>query len=184
MRKLMVIAIMQIVALAASAQNDDLKNEIGVYYGFDSASDIIGMYTHIFTFSSDDQHDFWGPIGVEYYYHTTRVVAFGAVASIAGCSWGKGNEDYSSKYITLMPSVKFNWLRKNYFGMYSALSAGAMYLSHNLKDEYVKDDTSKIWFMWQITPIGMEFGGKAFRGFAEAGVGEKGLLCAGLRYKF
>ena len=184
MRKFMVIAIMQIVALAASAQNDDLKNEIGVYYGFDSASDIIGMYTHIFTFSSDDQHDFWGPIGVEYYYHTTRVVAFGAVASIAGCSWGKGNEDYSAKYITLMPSVKFNWLRKNYFGMYSSLSAGAMYLDHNLKDEYVKDDTSRIWFMWQITPIGMEFGGKAFRGFAEAGIGEKGLLCAGLRYKF
>ncbi len=27
-------------------------------------------------------------------------------------------------------------------------------------------------------------GGSAFCGFVEAGVGEKGLFCAGLRYKF
>lgn len=28
-----------------------------------------------------------------------------------------------------MPSVKFNWLRKKSFGMYSALSAGVMFAS-------------------------------------------------------
>jgi hypothetical protein len=33
--------------------------------------------------------------------------------------------------------------------------------------------------------VGVFYGaGSAFRGFVEAGVGEKGLFCAGLRYKF
>ena len=39
-------------------------------------------------------------------------------------------------------------------------------------------------FMFQATALGAEFGGEQFRGFVELGVGEKGLLCAGLRYKF
>jgi hypothetical protein len=39
-------------------------------------------------------------------------------------------------------------------------------------------------FIFQATAVGAEFGGERFRGFVEAGVGEKGLLCAGLRYKF
>jgi hypothetical protein len=32
--------------------------------------------------------------------------------------------------------------------------------------------------------LGVEFGSEAFRGFVEAGLGEKGEICAGLRYKF
>lgn len=45
-----------------------------------------------------------------------------------------------------------------------------------------QDETKSI-FMFQATALGLEFGGNV-RGFVEAGVGEKGLLCAGLRYRF
>ena len=64
MKKLMMIAAMMVAALTASAQNDDLKNEFGVYYGFGAASDIFSTFAHVFSFSSDDQHGYWGPIGV------------------------------------------------------------------------------------------------------------------------
>jgi len=184
MKKLMMIAAMMVAALTASAQNDDLKNEFGVYYGFGAASDIFSTFAHVFSFSSDDQHGYWGPIGVEYYYHTSPVVAVGAVASIAGSKWGKDSEDYSSSYITLMPSVKFNWLRKRHFGMYSSLSAGVMFMSHNIDNKYITDKDQRVWFMAQGTPLGMEFGSETFRGFTELGIGEKGFLTAGLRYKW
>ena len=88
-----------------------------------------------------------------------------------------------------MPSVKFNWLRKKGFGMYSALSAGLMFNSiscnSNAKanDPDAKDETLTT-FMFQATALGAEFGGQQLRGFVELGIGEKGLLCAGLRYKF
>ena len=87
-----------------------------------------------------------------------------------------------------MPSVKFNWLRKKSFGMYSALSAGVMFASVSVEGEAkaadpdAKDETVTT-FMFQATALGLEFGGNV-RGFVEAGVGEKGLLCAGLRYRF
>ena len=50
-------------------------------------------------------------------------------------------------------------------------------------DPNAKDETLTT-FMFQATALGAEFGSEQFRGFVEAGVGEKGLLCAGLRYQF
>lgn len=79
-------------------------------------------------------------------------------------------------------------VRKKSFGMYSALSAGVMFASISTNesvkqaDPKAKDETLAA-FMFQATALGIEFGGD-FRGFVEAGLGEKGLLCAGLRYRF
>jgi hypothetical protein len=83
-----------------------------------------------------------------------------------------------------MPSVKFNWLRKNHFGMYSGVSAGIMIHSATQKVNGNKDTDSSVNFMFQLTGIGAEVGGEHVRGFAEFGVGEKGILCAGVRFKF
>ena len=187
MKHIMIIATMLVASLTASAQNDDLKNEIGVFYGAGSASNILSVFSEVFTFASE-QESFWGPVGVEYYHHVSPVVAVGCVASIAGCSWKSGSStnttDWSSMYIAMMPSVKFNWFRRDHFGMYSALSVGAMFMSNSNVGNAVKESSSTTWFMCQVTPFGLEFGGQAFRGFIEAGLGEKGVLCAGLRYKF
>ena len=183
MKKLFVMMAMMMAALTVNAQNDDLKNEIGVFYGFDSASNIVSSIGTAFNWDSSDQTGFWGPVGIEYYRHLTPVVAVGAVASIAGCTWSK-NDDFTSKYYTIMPSVKFNWLRRNHFGMYSAVSAGFMIHSASQKRNGNKETESQTSFMIQLTGIGAEVGGENVRAFAEVGVGEKGILCAGLRYKF
>ena len=68
MKKLMMIATMLVAALTASAQNDNLKNEIGIYYGVGSASDLFSVFSEVFTFATE-QDSFWGPVGVEYYHH-------------------------------------------------------------------------------------------------------------------
>ncbi len=183
----MIVALM-VASVYAYAQNDDLKNEIGVFYGIQSASNNASVLSGAFSaaFSSSSQGGFWGPIGIEYYRHVTPVVALGGVGTIAGCNWGDDN--LKSTYISVMPSVKLNWLRKNHWGMYSALSAGVMFISDKVSSGYhgekkVESDNATC-FMFQASALGIEAGGEAFRGFAELGFGEKGVLCAGLRYKF
>ena len=178
---MMMIATILVTTLSINAQNDDLRNEIGVYYGFGSASDIVSTLASAMSsaFSHSDQNSFWGPVGVEYYYHVSPGVGGGAMASIAGCKWGDDSEN-KTKYYTVMPAVKFNWLRKDHFGMYSGLAAGVMIVS----DSYKGDSESKAFFMGHVTALGAEFGGQQLRGFTELGFGERGMFTLGLRYKF
>ena len=187
-----IILTMCVAMLSMSAQAQEEKNEIGIYYGFGSASNVLSFITYAYSAAAGDQSAFWGPVGVEYYYHVSPVVGIGAVASYAGCKVEDEKtrkDDLTETFLTVMPSVKFNWLRKKNFGMYSAISAGVMFGSiscnENAKanDPNAKDETLTS-FIFQATAVGAEFGGERFRGFVEAGVGEKGLLCAGLRYKF
>ncbi len=188
---LMMVAVAMMTVVNVNAQ-DELKNEIGVFYGTGSASNLFSVYTSAFAAAAGDQSSFWGPIGVEYYYHVTPVVGLGAVAAYASCKAEDEKthkDDLSEKFITVMPSVKFNWLRKKNFGMYSGLSAGVMFLSVSPNDNAKAADPDAksetlVSFMFQATALGAEFGSETFRGFVEAGLGEKGVLCAGLRYKF
>ena len=188
---LMMVAVAMMTVVNVNAQ-DDLKNEIGVFYGTGSASNLFSVYTSAFAAAAGDQSSFWGPIGVEYYYHVTPAVGLGAVAAYASCKAEDEKthkDDLSEKFITVMPSVKFNWLRKKNFGMYSGLSAGVMFLSVSPNDNAKAADSDAksetlVSFMFQATALGAEFGSETFRGFVEAGLGEKGVLCAGLRYKF
>ena len=187
----MMVSVAMMTVVNVNAQ-DELKHEVGVFYGVGSASNVFSALTSSISAAAGNQSSFWGPIGVEYYYHVSPVVGLGAVAAYAGCKAEDEKthkDDLSETFITVMPSVKFNWLRKKYFGMYSGLSAGVMFISVSANDNAkasdpdAKDETLTS-FMFQLTALGVEFGSEAFRGFVEAGLGEKGELCAGLRYKF
>ena len=84
-----------------------------------------------------------------------------------------------------MPAIKWYWVNKDSFGLYSKGAVGAAFLNSTEKDlatDTTKDDSSTH-FMFQLSFIGIEFG-KQFRGFVEGGVGEQGFLLAGIRYKF
>lgn len=188
---LMMVSVAMMTVVNVNAQ-DGLKHEVGVFYGVGSASNVLSVITSSISAAAGNQSSFWGPIGVEYYYHVSPVVGLGAVAAYAGCKAEDEKthkDDLSETFITIMPSVKFNWLSKKHFGMYSGLSAGIMFISVSpndnakVNDSNAKDETL-VSFMFQATALGAEFGGEQFRGFVEAGFGEKGVLCAGLRYKF
>jgi len=182
MKKFMLIAALIVAALNVNAQDNDFKNEIGISYGFGANSDIISTFAKAFNFGSSDQSGYWGPVAVEYFHKINPVVGIGGVAAIAGCKWENSNGLYKnakSTYFTVMPAVKFSWLRKNHFGMYSKLAAGLTY-QHATSDN--KNDNSTN-FAFQVSALGMEFGSQV-RGFVELGVGEQGIVLAGLRYKF
>jgi hypothetical protein len=127
---------------------------------------------------------------VEYYRHLKPEFSVGLIASYAGCKWDRPystSSDASIGYFTVMPSVKFNWLRKENIGMYTSFAAGVMYakgdgeVKENGKVE--EDDVDVTSFMFHISIVGFE-AGKKFRGFGELGFGEKGFLCLGVRYRF
>jgi len=195
MKRILLMAVVAMMAtMSVNAQSDEPKHEVGIFYGIGSASDIISTYLEVFSYAVGGQSSYWGPIGAEYYYHISPVVGVGAIAEYAGCKVdAKNNSDACDlTYLTLMPAVKFNWLRKKHFGMYSGLAAGVMLASIN-PDSSVKgqlDNNGKeikketvTSFMFNATALGIEFGGN-LRGFGELGIGEKGIFCFGLRYKF
>ena len=91
-----------------------------------------------------------------------------------------------NSFITVLPAVKFNWLRKKYFGMYSKVAAGVSFASK--KEDYTDNTPSRsensVEFNWQLSALGIEAGSPNVRGFVELGIGEQGMMLAGVRCKF
>ena len=85
-----------------------------------------------------------------------------------------------------MPAVKFNFLRKKNFGLYSKAALGVTYRTEFIDyDDGSEDyDEKDLLLNWQLSFIGIEAGSPYLRAFAELGIGEQGVVCAGLRYKF
>ena len=192
---LMVVAAMM-ATMTVQAQNEDLKNEIGVSYGAglsligDGIGNGIGKaFGQLggYKYTNDKQ---FGSLSVEYFRHlnSNNRVAIGGIFSYSryGEDVQKDNVkvgDRNRNYFTLMPAVKYYWVNKNNFGLYSKVAVGATYMSSKVTEKGVDESNSKMYFMCQVSGIGVEFGGK-LRGFVEAGVGEQGIVLAGLKYKF
>ena len=194
------LAISAFMCVPAQAQDEmETRHEIAVSYGAVPNSVWIDILTDvvpaIFGESHENNH-YIGPIGLEYYYHTSPLIGVGVVGVFA-----TNNEDAFRKekmtahinksYTTLMPSVKFNWLRKEKWGMYSKIALGAT-LAHSSNQEYnesgklagEKETNNDVFFNFQASLLGVEVGNQNVRGFAELGVGEQGLALAGVRFKF
>ena len=179
---------------------DEYRHEVGLSYGaapnsiwIDFLSDVIPAF---FGQKTANSH-YVGPIGLEYYYHTSPLIGLGGIFTYVGNNEDLYNKEevkvtYRSRnYYTLMPSIKFNWLRKQHWGMYSKLAAGATLAHFNDKD-YVDNGNKKtqakqedqVLFNFQASLLGIEAGSQQVRGFIELGMGEQGVFMGGLRCKF
>ena len=197
---LAVLAISSVFCFPVQAQDEmETRHEIGISYGAIPNSTWIDVLTDVIPAmfgETYDNHHYVGPIGLEYYYHTSPLIGVGAVAVFA-----TNNEDgfynkiqtshINKSYFTFMPSVKFNWLRKQNWGLYSKVAAGATYTHFTNRDydengKKTDEETTvnDLLFNFQASLIGVEAGNQHVRGFAEFGVGEQGLALAGVRFKF
>ena len=194
------MAICAVFSVPVQAQEElETRHEIGISYGAVPNSVWIDILTEVVPAIFGESHDnnrYVGPIGLEYYYHTSPLIGVGAVGVFA-----TNNEDafrnkkmtahINKSYTTLMPSVKFNWLRKEKWGMYSKLAAGAT-LAHSSHQDYnenskltgEKETSNDVFFNFQASLLGVEVGSAQVRGFFELGLGEQGIALAGVRYKF
>ena len=194
------LAISAFMYVPAQAQDElETRHEIAVSYGAVPNSVWVDILTDVipamFVETLDNTH-YIGPIGLEYFYHTSPLIGVGAVAVFA-----TNNEDgffkeiqtshINKSYLTFMPSVKFNWLRKKNWGMYSKVAVGATYTHFNQEeyDEVGKKTNEKttandLFFNFQASLLGVEAGSQNVRGFVELGIGEQGIALAGVRFKF
>jgi len=199
MKKILLLAVAAMIATVnANAWDDNIKQEVAISYGVWSNSDIINAYetigTNIFGASTGDEH-FVGPIGLEYFYHLNSWFSVGGIGVygqmhqdlfLTGNKNGKDGE-IKNLYLTLMPAMKFDWVRKSHFGVYSKLGIGATLRNEKVDyDASDKDDynDTEVHVNWQVSLLGLEAGGNRLRGFLEIGTGEQGIFDIGLRYKF
>ena len=176
MKQFFISVIAAIMATMNVHAQSEWKNEVSIAYGGGANTDIVmsiakGMFT-------GKQLNYWGPVSVEYFYRPLERLGVGAVAAISGSKWDD-EANAKSTYFTVLPAVKYNWLNKSHFSMYTKVAAGLTVSS----DSGTRSDETRVMFNWQGSLIGLEFGG-AFRGFAELGLGEQGIILGGLRYKF
>ena len=195
-RILTVLALVALMCAPARAKDNQLRNEIAISYGAQPNSFWVDAMTDIIPAlfgQRTDNKKFVGPLGLEYFYHTSPLLGVGGIFTANFSTEDIYSKDKLTSYraksfYSLMPAAKFNWLRKAHFGMYSGLSAGVLILSQKVDKKNVEkagsDSQTDAKFIFNVTGIGMEFGGEAFRGFGELGMGEKGILCLGVRYKF
>ena len=197
MKKIIMIAAVSIMAaIGAKAQTYDTKHEIAISYGFLSNSQIIDAFEEITLAMFDHELDndkYFGPISAEYFYHAKPWLGVGGIMV-----FGHNKQDVLSDggnrmigkskntYYTLLPAVKFDYLRRSHFGMYSKLGFGAT--MRNEKYESYSDtngsDDTEFHVNWQASLLGIEAGSTTLRGFLEAGTGEQGIFVFGLRCKF
>ena len=140
------------------------------------------------------------PCSAEYYYRVNRFLSVGAIGAFncmkrdiylnvtdADGNKSKTYDGKAKKYnLTIMPAVKFDWLRREHVGLYSKAAVGASFMIERQKENdgtKLEKDTD-VMPNFQATLFGVEAGSQRFRAFAEFGVGEQGMAVAGLRYKF
>ena len=183
----------------AQESEEEMRHEISISYGAVPNSIWIDVLCDAIPAIFGEKHEkerYVGPIGLEYYYHTSPLVGVGAVAVFATNNQDARVQDVLKShqirsYYTLMPAVKFNWLRKAKWGMYSKVAIGAS-LANSSKEDYnengkltgKKETTNDVFFNFHASLLGVEAGGQQVRGFAELGIGEQGIILGGVRYKF
>ena len=177
--------------------NDEPKNEIAVGYGFVSSSNALDVFSDVVSAIFGAQYEngkFIGPLSAEYFYHVSPLVGVGGIGVYSHhkqdvIQHEQVTGERSSNYFTVMPAVKFNWLRKQNWGLYSKVGLGYTRAEYKTtgKDSdgnYTKDSSSDNFFNFQASLVGIEAGSRSVRGFAELGFGEQGLIHGGIRFRF
>lgn len=194
---LVMVAVAMMTAVNVSAQNgyDETKHEVAVSYGMWSNSEIIDAFENVggaLVGARFEDEKYFGSLSVEYFYHVKNWLGVGAILAYGQYkqdAYFLDTKDGENKntYLTLMPAVKFDWLRKKHFGMYSKLAFGATLRNEKYNSDAPSDkdySNSEVHVNWQVSFLGIEAGSPTLRGFLELGTGEQGIALVGVRMKF
>ena len=198
-RLLFIVAALLLGSMTLQAQEErENRHEIAVGGGFLSNSEVFDFVTEASSIAgtggvcSYDNEKYRNPFSVEYFYHLSPLIGVGG---IVGYAHGKRdvmiNNDIvgnlKTGYLTVMPAVKIDWLRKQIWGLYSKAGAGVSFRSEKWKwyDSGKRNETeNSVIFNFQATLIGVECGDANYRGFIELGLGEQGIVNTGVRLRF
>lgn len=181
--------------------DEDPKNELSLGYGVPITTSKYFDLLSVLYYSEYNRRSIAGPISIEYFHYLTPTIGIGAVAvyNLTGITYYYGDGINTEKvvsatsnisWMTLMPAIKFRWLRKEHVGVYSKLSFGATYgvevITKKLPSEVVKikNHCYALYPNFHASLVGVEVGSSNVRAFAELGFGEQGIINGGVRYRF
>ncbi len=196
--KIIIILMLLSASTLMKAQTFEPKHEISLATGGLNNSEVLDLVTSASTaigtlgYATYDNEKFRAPIELEYFYHVTPLIGVGGVLTYLTSKrdlmyHDEKEGEMKTTYFSVLPAVKFNWLRKQNWGLYSKIALGATFGKDKMEwttaghDDY---DENKLWFNFQASLIGAEIGSTMFRGFVELGMGEQGIVVAGARVRF
>ncbi len=93
--------------------------------------------------------------------------------------------------LCIMPTIRFYWLNHAHFAAYTRLAGGIGFHTIDEKDLNLHDDLdfdcgkkTKVKAAYQVSALGIEWGGQLIRGFAEGGYGYQGFISFGVKATF
>lgn len=207
--KFAAVIAMMVTSTTSFAQTQDYvepKNEISVSYGVAPVTNIADGFAGVLSTAfvggtTLSESDYIGAINLDYTHHVGKVVSLGVNASFSRIDGNfyttkkvdgvrvkdqKYGEDITNSF-TVMPTVKFNWFRREHVSMYSRVSAGVTLQQEHEKyvnNEDLNKNELHAHFNLQASPFGVEAGGNHVRAFSEVGFGQCGIVQAGIRCRF
>jgi hypothetical protein len=172
------------------------KSEVDLGVGVWSSNQIIGTMSDIIASvflpegASMKNSSSPGAFHLGYKYSLSERIALGPVfifdmntsdAVVGDVKPGK----FTSNYYTLSLEGDYKYVNLDKLKLYVLLGAGGTILNQTYKDNQTgkKNDEKQAFFNFQVTPVGVKYG-DSFGVFAELGFGYKGILSAGLFYRF
>ena len=197
MKKIFLLAVAAVMATMSVSGQDayaDMKHEMAITSGGLSLSQFIDLGMLAIDLGQQDNvmYSLNGhAYTVEYFYRLKKWLGVGGMLMYGN---GKPKAEVNNAlvaeaknhYLSLMPAVKLDWVRRQYFGMYSKLAVGLTSRHQSMKGagESRFEETNYFHPNFHLTAVGMDFGSPHFRGFIDLGFGEQGIFSLGLRYKF
>lgn len=185
-----VLALSAIIALPVSAQ-DRPSDEIAFSYGVVTPIQM-GMVLTSAMFEAFsvggwtlENVSMTGSISAEYIHNFNDHIGIGLIGSFESFMADAFIDSdpcgtFGERAISVLPAVKFNWIDREHFSMYSKAAAG-LTLIIAPEDDLSEAVTSPS-FGFQASVLGFEFGSRTFMGFIEGGMGMQGMALAGLRF--
>lgn len=199
MKKLLITALLCLMVGAISAQETKqssrfmpLKNEFNISYG---ASMFLYNQNHFGcvepywpNWFGDDTHSgnvmYFGVPGIAYMHHHNTWFAQGAEFLFGGYVINEYDNFTDerlevNRYInyTLLYTARFTYMSREHCSLYGSASVGFMLRTYANSFDFGT-------IMGHLCPFGVSFGNEHVRGFAEIGIGGKGLGRIGLSYSF
>ena len=133
-----------------SASNSEIISGLSEAFGSLGEIMVTSIMTagNVYAFDSYENEKYLPSLAVGYYYNVSKMVAVGGYFAMNGMTrdiYGHLNTQTrdskkkvgeSDRYnFSLMPSVKFHWVRTKYFGFYSKFGIGAMLMTEKAESD-------------------------------------------------
>ncbi|MDR2621529.1 MAG: porin family protein [Dysgonamonadaceae bacterium] len=196
MKKTTLLSVLAAFLFISSTNAQSKKSEVDLGVGVWSSNQIIGVMSDIIAsvFLPDgvgmSNSSSPGAFHLGYKYSLSDRIAVGPVfiydLNTSDAVTGNGKQGkFTSNYSTLSLEGNYNYVNRDKLKLYALLGAGGTILNQTYKDNQTgnKHGEKQTFFNFQVTPVGVKYG-DSFGAFAELGFGYKGILSAGLFYRF